>query len=184
MMFSANTAMRCTAPPENMLNMSSTPCFWPRKDCLEGAGIDARQRDVGAEPVDDQRAEREPDALLELFGLAEGGPIDVGGKLFGCRCHRSRAPSVPRRGSRAPERPAWLRSAAAGYRRNSNGGLCGAPFKSYGPAATKRHPFGRRLRQLGGDRLGRQRLDAAAGLFDRLDRALRRAVDLERWPWP
>ena len=41
------------------------------------------------------------------------------------------------------ERPAWLRSAAAGYRRNSNGGLCGAPFKSYGPAATKRHPFGR-----------------------------------------
>ena len=31
MMLSANTAMRCTAPPENMLNMSSTPCFCPRK---------------------------------------------------------------------------------------------------------------------------------------------------------
>ena len=38
MMFSANTAMRCTAPPENMLNMSSTPCFWPWNDGLERAG--------------------------------------------------------------------------------------------------------------------------------------------------
>ena len=31
MMFSAKIAMRCTAPPENMLKRSSTPCFWPRK---------------------------------------------------------------------------------------------------------------------------------------------------------
>ena len=38
MMFSANTAMRCTAPPENMLNMSSTPCFWPLKAASNAAG--------------------------------------------------------------------------------------------------------------------------------------------------
>ena len=45
------------------------------------------------------------------------------------------------------ERPARLRSAAAGYRRVSNDGLCGAPFKSYGPPATKRHPIRAALRQ-------------------------------------
>ena len=28
MMFKAKIAMRCTAPPENMLNSSSTPCLW------------------------------------------------------------------------------------------------------------------------------------------------------------
>ena len=45
MMFSANTAMRCTAPPENMLNMSSTPCFCPRKavwnasESMPGSGM-------------------------------------------------------------------------------------------------------------------------------------------------
>ena len=45
MMFSANTAMRCTAPPENMLNMSSTPCFCPRNavwnasESMPGSGM-------------------------------------------------------------------------------------------------------------------------------------------------
>ena len=38
MMFSANTAMRCTAPPENMLNMSSTPWRWPVKLASNWAG--------------------------------------------------------------------------------------------------------------------------------------------------
>ena len=38
MMFSANTAMRWTAPPENMLNRSSTPCFWPVNDCSKATG--------------------------------------------------------------------------------------------------------------------------------------------------
>ena len=38
MMFSANTAMRCTAPPENMLNMSSTPWLCPVNDCSKAFG--------------------------------------------------------------------------------------------------------------------------------------------------
>jgi hypothetical protein len=38
---------------------------------MPGIGI------VGAEPVDDQRAQREPDALLELFALRDGAEIDV-----------------------------------------------------------------------------------------------------------
>ena len=40
--------------------------------------IDAGQRNVGAEAVDQQRAEREPDTLLQLIGLGEGAEIDVG----------------------------------------------------------------------------------------------------------
>ena len=60
-----------------------------RLECLgECVGIDAGKRDVGAEPVDEQRAEREPDALLEVFGLGEGREIQVRGKLFSSRRHR------------------------------------------------------------------------------------------------
>ena len=57
------------------------------EDLGEGGRIDAGHRDVGAEAIDDQRAQGEPDALLELVGLGEGAEIDIGGKLFGCRCH-------------------------------------------------------------------------------------------------
>ena len=50
---------------------------------LEGIGvggeIDARQRDVGAEPVDDECGEREPQALLQVLGLGEGRKIEIGG---------------------------------------------------------------------------------------------------------
>ena len=59
----------------------------------EGVGerlrVDAGDRDIGAEPVDDQRAEREPDALLELVGLGEGREIEIGGELFGGGDHRA-----------------------------------------------------------------------------------------------
>ena len=40
--------------------------------------IDAGQRNIGAEAVDQQRAERERDTLLQLIGLGEGAEIDVG----------------------------------------------------------------------------------------------------------
>ena len=54
----------------------------------ECVGIDAGKRNVGAEPVDQQRAEREPDALLEVFGFGEGRKIQVRSKLFSSRRHR------------------------------------------------------------------------------------------------
>ena len=84
MMPSAKIAMRSTAPPANMLNMPRMPedCCW--KACVQRLEVDARQRDVGAEPIDEQRAEREPDALLQLLRLGEGGEVQIGGKLFGC----------------------------------------------------------------------------------------------------
>ncbi len=51
--------------------MPRMPPAWVRKICSQRGRIDAGQRDVGAEAVDQQRAEREPDALLQLLGLGE-----------------------------------------------------------------------------------------------------------------
>ena len=60
-------------------------------------GVDARNRDIGAEAIDDQRAQREPDALLELRRLAEGAQIHIGGETFGGGGH-GRASAFRRRG--------------------------------------------------------------------------------------
>ena len=87
MMFSAKIAMRSTAPPENMLNMPRMPFGCVLERLREGRRIDAGDRNVGAEPVDDQRDQREPDALVQFLGLREGAEIQVGGELFGGRCH-------------------------------------------------------------------------------------------------
>src|SRR3546814_5406839 len=38
-------------------------------------------RDVGAQAVDDEGAEREPQTLLQLRRLGEGSEVDVGGEL-------------------------------------------------------------------------------------------------------
>jgi hypothetical protein len=46
--------------------------------------VDAGQRDVGAETVDDERPEGKPDALLQLLGFGDRTEIEVGRKLFGC----------------------------------------------------------------------------------------------------
>ena len=87
MMPSAKIAMRSTAPPANMLNMPSTPddCCW--KACAKGFGIDAGKRDIGAEAIDEESAEGEPDALLEILGLGEGCEVQIRCKLFSSRCH-------------------------------------------------------------------------------------------------
>ena len=51
---------------------------------LGQAGIDAGQRNVGADPIDEQRPEGEPEAFLEFLGLGEGREIEVGRQLFRC----------------------------------------------------------------------------------------------------
>src|SRR5262249_20299240 len=43
--------------------------------------------DVGAEPVNEQRAQGEPQALLEDLRLGEGREVEVSGELFGCGRH-------------------------------------------------------------------------------------------------
>ena len=52
------------------------------------ARIDPRDRDERQQAEQDQRAQREEQALLELGRLGETAPRQVGGKLFGCGCHR------------------------------------------------------------------------------------------------
>ncbi len=54
----------------------------------KGLRVDAGDRDIGAEPIDQQRAEREPDALLQLVGLGEGREIEIGDELFCGGDHR------------------------------------------------------------------------------------------------
>ena len=59
----------------------------------EGGGIDARQRNEGAEAVDDERAEGELDAPLQILGFGEGAEVQIGGKLLGSGYHGSFSPS-------------------------------------------------------------------------------------------
>ena len=49
----------------------------------ECAGIDARQRHEDEETENDQRADREPDALLELGCLGEIGETDIARETVG-----------------------------------------------------------------------------------------------------
>jgi hypothetical protein len=46
--------------------------------------IDAGQWNIGAEPIDQERAEREPDPLLQLLGLGQRREVEVGSQLFRC----------------------------------------------------------------------------------------------------
>ena len=112
MMFSAKIAIRWMPPPENMLNMPRMPPAWVLEDLFPGGRVDAGQRNVGAEPVDEQRAEREPDALLQFLGLGERAEVEVCRQLFRCRDHgpslRSSAPPTIW-GSGGRFRPALLR---------------------------------------------------------------------------
>ena len=48
------------------------------EDLIPRGWVDAGQRNVGAEPVDQERPEGEPDTLLELLGLHQRREIEVG----------------------------------------------------------------------------------------------------------
>ena len=56
-------------------------------EVAQRAAVDAGDRNVGAQAVDDQKPEGEENPLLELGGLAEGPPAHVRGHLLCCRCH-------------------------------------------------------------------------------------------------
>ena len=66
------------------VNQTDEGGFASAEDLVPGRRIDAGQRDVGAEAVDEQRAEREPDAFLQFLGFGERREIEVGRKLFRC----------------------------------------------------------------------------------------------------
>ena len=88
MMPSAKIAMRSTAPPGEHVEHAEHAAALRLEGLREGVGIDAGQRDVGAEAVDEQRAQREPDALLQVLGFGEGGEVQIRGKLFSSRRHQ------------------------------------------------------------------------------------------------
>ena len=70
-MFSANTVMRPSAPPVNMSNMPRNAAAVLGQELTHDGCIDAGDGDVGADTVDDQRTQGEPDALFEFRGLGE-----------------------------------------------------------------------------------------------------------------
>src|SRR3712207_8480999 len=63
--------------------------------------------DEAQEPEDDQRAEREPQALLEVGRLGEVRQAEVGSHRFGCGCHIR---SIPEKGARSEEHTSELQS--------------------------------------------------------------------------
>ena len=54
------------------------------QQAIDAKAIDAGQRNVGAEPINKQRTQRKPDALLQFVGFRQSAEIEVGGKLFCC----------------------------------------------------------------------------------------------------
>src|SRR3546814_8381097 len=72
-----------------------------RGDLLERRGIYSRHRDIGTEAVDDERRQREPEALLEFCRFGEAAEIEVGGKPLRGRSHGS---SQARHGQRREPR--------------------------------------------------------------------------------
>jgi hypothetical protein len=76
-----------------VLKKSSTPPASLANSDSSTRGIDARQRHIGQHAEDDQRAEREPEALLEIGRLGELRQACVGSKLLGCGCHGFIEPS-------------------------------------------------------------------------------------------
>src|SRR5262245_4921236 len=97
------------------------------EDVGERLGIDAGDGDVGSEPVDQERAEREPDALLELVGFGEGRQIEVGNELFCRRNHRNLLPLARRRSIAAsPHSDSFFAGLAFGALASPSAGFSGA----------------------------------------------------------
>ena len=78
-----------------------------REDVRQRPGVDPRKRQVGPKTVNDQRANSEPQALLQLLGLGECAETDAACHAFcgGCHCcalpSRQSDPVIP--GRRRPE---------------------------------------------------------------------------------
>ncbi len=87
MMFSAKIAMRSTRAAREHVEHAENAAGLRLEGLREGRRIDAGQRDERAEPENDQRAEREPDALLQILRLGEGAEVQIGSKLLGGGSH-------------------------------------------------------------------------------------------------
>ena len=118
MMPSAKIAMRCDGAAGEHVEHAEHAAGLLLEGLRERHRVDARQRDVGAEAIDDQRAQREPDALLQVFRLGEGAKF-----RFEASCSAADAMQIlrvatlqrPRRAARRPKpRKASRRKVASG----------------------------------------------------------------------
>ena len=87
MMFSAKIARRPHGAAGEHVEQPEHALVLLLEDVGERADVDAGQRNVGAEAIDEQRAEREPDSLLQLLRLGQSSEIQVSRKLLSRRCH-------------------------------------------------------------------------------------------------
>ena len=86
------------------------------EDLLQGKRIDAGQRNVGAQTVDDQGAQREPKPFLQVVGLGQRPEAEIGCKLFSGRCHSVFPFKRPVRSGYGPSDPPSLcRSSPASW---------------------------------------------------------------------
>ncbi len=60
---------RCSAPPENMLNMPSSVPFWPEKNAAKRAASMPGTGNERADPIHHERTQQEPQTLAH-FGEA------------------------------------------------------------------------------------------------------------------
>ena len=66
-------------------------------ELAQGVRVDPRNGNIRAKTIDDQKPDREEDALAKLGRLAEGAPAHVRRHLFCCRCHKAPLDQVKRR---------------------------------------------------------------------------------------
>ena len=67
---SANTEKRDSAPPENMLNRPEDAALLRVEQLPQLIRVDARHRDVRANPIDEQRHHQEDQATLQVAVLS------------------------------------------------------------------------------------------------------------------
>ena len=82
-----DTHPRQRAAGEEVEDTADTACRLLHK-LPQGNTVDARDGNVGPQPVDDQQTQSEQKAFAKLRGFAQHAPTDVGCHLFGGRCHK------------------------------------------------------------------------------------------------
>ena len=105
------------------------------KRLLECHGVDARDRDVGAQAINDHRHQGKPDALVKFRGLRKGPEVHVCGELFSGRSH-SANPQFQRSLTRGLHQigPGSRKCEAAGARDQASAAASGLVVVSEPPA--------------------------------------------------
>src|SRR5262249_22670188 len=111
------------------------------ENLLPRVGIDAGQRNIGPEPIDQQRTEREPNSLLQLLRLGECREVEIGRQLFRCRDHGPGSLTPPSSFAGQARHPGVLKMKAMKGRRRAahavlspSSDFCGARILTDPPA--------------------------------------------------